>query len=60
MKGLASFVFTVVVVVAVLVGFIAFAHHNGPGDSPRDSNNTKTVSTASALHVGAAGASVRA
>jgi hypothetical protein len=41
------------------VGFIAFAHHNGPGDSPRDSNNTKTVSTASAFHVGAAGASVR-
>ena len=44
------------VVVAVLVGFIAFARHNGPADSPRDSNNTKT---ASALHVGATGASVR-
>jgi hypothetical protein len=50
MKGLASLVFTVVVVVAVLVGFIAFARHNGPGDSPRDNNNTKTVSTAAAFH----------
>ena len=49
MKGLASLVFTVVVVVAVLVGFIAFAHHNGPADSPRDDNNTKTVSTAAAF-----------
>jgi hypothetical protein len=56
MKRLVSFVFTVVVVVAVLVGFIAFAHHNGPADSPRDSNNTKT---ASSLHAGGTGASVR-
>jgi len=56
MKGLVSFVFTVVVVVAVLVGFIAFAHHNGPADSPRDDNNTKT---ASALHVVGTGASAQ-
>jgi methionine-rich copper-binding protein CopC len=59
MKGLASFVFTVVVVVAVLVGFIAFAHHNGPGDSPRDDNNTKTAPAAFALP-GGAGTSARA
>jgi hypothetical protein len=59
MKGLVSFVFTVVVVVAVLAGFIAFAHHNGPADSPRDDNNTKTVSTAAAFHAGGTGASLR-
>jgi hypothetical protein len=59
MKGLATFVFTLVVVVAVLVGFIAFAQHNGPGDSPRDDNNTKTVSTAAAFHADGTRASLR-
>jgi hypothetical protein len=60
MKSLASFLFTVVVVVAVAVAVITFARHNGPGDSPRDTNNTKTVSTAAAFHAGSAGVLVRA
>lgn len=60
MKRLASYLFTVVVVVAVLIGFIAFARHNGPGDSPRDDNNTKTAAAVSAaFHVGSAGVLVR-
>jgi hypothetical protein len=59
MKRLVSFLFTLIVVVAVLAAVIAFSRHNGPADSPRDNNNTKTVSTASALHSGAPGASVR-
>jgi hypothetical protein len=59
MKRFASYLFTTVVVVAVLIAFFVFARHNGPGDSPRDSNNLKTVSTASALAVAGAGAPVR-
>jgi cell division protein FtsN len=56
MKRVLSFVLTAVVVIGVLVLFIIFSHHNGPGDSPRDDNNTKT---ASAFHAGAPGVVVR-
>ena len=59
MKRVLSFVLTAVVVIGVLVLFIVFAHHNGPADSPRDDNNTKTASAASACHVGAPGVFVR-
>jgi hypothetical protein len=48
-----------VVVIGVAVLFIIFAHHNGPGDSPRDDNNTKTAPAAFALP-GGAGISARA
>lgn len=43
MKRLVSFLLGAVVVVGVLVLFIVFAHHSGPGDSPRDDNNAKPV-----------------
>jgi hypothetical protein len=59
MKRLVSVLFTVVVVVAVAVAIIAFSRHNGPADSPRDDNNTKTASEAAAFHVGSAGVLVR-
>jgi hypothetical protein len=59
MKRVLSFVLTAVVVIGVLVLFIIFSHHNGPGDSPRDDNNTKTASAASAFHAGAPGVVVR-
>jgi hypothetical protein len=59
MKRLVSSIFTIVVVIAVLVGFVVFSRHNGPGDSPRDTNNTKPASESAALHVGGAGVLVR-
>ena len=59
MKRVISFVITSVVVIGVLVLFIVFSHHSGPGDSPRDDNNTKTAPEASALHVGGPGVIVR-
>ena len=59
MKRAISFVITTVVVVGVLVLFIVFSHHSGPGDSPRDDNNAKTTSEASALPVGTPGVFVR-
>jgi hypothetical protein len=59
MKRLVSFLLGAVVVIGVLVLFIIFAHHNGPGDSPRDDNNTKTAPAAFALP-GGAGTSARA
>jgi hypothetical protein len=58
MKRLVSFLVGAAVVIGVLVLFIVFAHHSGPGDSPRDDNNAKT-SESSALHVGRPGAFVR-
>jgi hypothetical protein len=60
MKRLVSFLLGAVVVVGVLVLFIVFAHHNGPGDSPRDDNNTKTVPKALSLPGAGAGISARA
>jgi hypothetical protein len=60
MKRLVSFVLGAVVVIGVLVLFIVFAHHNGPGDSPRDDNNTKTVPAALVLPGGGAGTTARA
>jgi hypothetical protein len=59
MKRLVSFLLGAVVVIGVAVLFIIFAHHNGPGDSPRDDNNTKTAPAAFALP-GGAGTSARA
>jgi hypothetical protein len=59
MKRLVSFLIGAVVVIGVLVLFIVFARHSGPGDSPRDDNNTKTAPQASALHVGGPGVFVR-
>jgi hypothetical protein len=59
MKALVSSLFTVVVVIAVLIAFIAFSRHNGPADSPRDDNNTKTAPAAAAFPVGGAGVLVR-
>jgi hypothetical protein len=59
MKRLVSFLLGAVVVIGVAVLFIIFAHHNGPGDSPRDDNNTKTAPAAFALP-GGAGISARA
>jgi hypothetical protein len=59
MKSLVSAVFTIVVVVAVIIAFAAFSRHNGPGDSPRDTNNTKTATESAAFHVGGAGVLVR-
>ena len=44
MKRLVSFLIGAVVVIGVLVLFIIFAHPSGPGDSPRDDNNTKSRS----------------
>ena len=46
MKRLVSFLLGVAVVAGVLVLFVIFAHHSGPGDSPRDDDNTKTVASA--------------
>jgi mono/diheme cytochrome c family protein len=43
MKRIVSFLLGVAVVVGVGVLFFIFAHHGGPGDSPRDDDNTKTV-----------------
>jgi hypothetical protein len=43
MKRIVSFLLGVAVVVGVGVLFFVFADHNGPADSPRDDNNTKTV-----------------
>jgi hypothetical protein len=54
MKRLVSFLLGAVVVIGVLVLFIVFAHHNGPGDSPRDSDNAKTVPAAAVLAGGGA------
>jgi hypothetical protein len=59
MKRLASYLFTVVVVIAVVVGFVVFSRHNGPGDSPRDDNNTKTAPAASAFRAGGTSVLVR-
>jgi hypothetical protein len=59
MKRLVSALITAVVVIGVLVLFIIFATHSGPGDSPRDSNNTKSPTGAAAGHVGAPSLSVR-
>jgi Flp pilus assembly protein protease CpaA len=59
MKRLVSFVITAVVVIGVLVLVIVFSRHNGPGDSPRDDNNTKTAPAAIAPHVGGSAAFVR-
>jgi hypothetical protein len=59
MKRLVSFVLSAVVVIGVLVLFIVFARHSGPADSPRDTNNTKTVAKASALSIGGPGVFVR-
>jgi hypothetical protein len=50
MKRVLSFLISAVVVIGVLVLFIVFAHHSGPGDSPRDDNNAKSPES-SALHV---------
>jgi mono/diheme cytochrome c family protein len=46
MKRLVSFLLGVAVIAGVLVLFVVFARHNGPGDSPRDDDNTKTVASA--------------
>jgi hypothetical protein len=43
----------------VVVGFVVFSRHNGPGDSPRDDNNTKTAPAPSAFRAGGAGVLVR-
>jgi hypothetical protein len=59
MKRFVSFLLGAVVVIGVAVLFIVFAHHNGPGDSPRDDNNTKTVPAAIAVPGASAGISVR-
>ncbi len=59
MKRTVSFVISAVVVIGVLVLFIVFARHNGPGDSPRDDNNTKTAPAAIAPAVGGPAAFVR-
>ena len=59
MKRLVSFLVGAIVVIGVLVLFIVFAQHSGPGDSPRDDNNTKTAPEGSALHVGGPGVFVR-
>lgn len=59
MKRIISFVISAVVVIGVLILFITFARHNGPGDSPRDDNNTKTAPAASARYVGGPAAFVR-
>jgi hypothetical protein len=59
MKQVLSFVLTAVVVVGVLVLFVVFSHHNGPADSPRDDNNTKTAPAASAFHARTPGVIVR-
>jgi hypothetical protein len=60
MKRLVSFLFGAVIVIGVLVLFIVFAHHSGPGDSPRDDNNTKTAPAAIAVPGGALRVSARA
>jgi hypothetical protein len=60
MKRLVSFLFGAVVVIGVLILFIVFAHHSGPGDSPRDDNNTKTVPAAIAVPGAALRVSARA
>jgi hypothetical protein len=60
MKRLVSFLVSAVVVIGVAVIFIVFAHHNGPADSPRDDNNTKTVPAAIAVPGASAGTSARA
>jgi mono/diheme cytochrome c family protein len=52
MKRLVSFLLGVAVVAGVGVVFVIFATHNGPGDSPRDDNNTKTVAGASTTSTG--------
>jgi hypothetical protein len=57
MKRLLSFILSAVVIIGVFVLFFVFAHHSGPGESPRDDNNTKTAPAAAALP---GGASVRA
>ena len=59
MKRLVSSLITAVVVIGVLVLFIVFARHSGPGDSPRDDNNTKSATAASARYLGAPGLFVR-
>jgi hypothetical protein len=59
MKRLASIVFTLVMIAAVAFAVIAFSHHDGPGDSPRDDNNLKTTAEASVPYVGGAGVFVR-
>jgi hypothetical protein len=59
MKRLASYLFTAVVVIAVVIGFVVFSRHDGPGESPRDDNNTKTAPAASAFHAVRAGVLVR-
>ncbi len=55
MKRLVSFLLGRRDRVGVLVVFIIFARHNGPGDSPRDDNNTKTVPAAIAVPGASAG-----
>jgi hypothetical protein len=60
MKRLVSYLLSAVIIIGVLVLVIVFAHHNGPGESPRDDNNTKTEPTAAALPSAGAGTSVRA
>jgi hypothetical protein len=59
MKRLVSALITAVVVIGVLVLFIVFATHSGPADSPRDTNNTKTATSAAAGYVGSPSLSVR-
>jgi hypothetical protein len=59
MKRLISFVLGAAVVIGVAVLFVVFAHHNGPGESPRDDNNTKTEPAAAAPFPGSAGISAR-
>ena len=46
MKRLVSFLLGVAVLVGVGALFVIFATHSGPGDSPRDDNNAKTVAEA--------------
>jgi hypothetical protein len=59
MKRVASFLVGAVVVIGVLVLFIVFAHHTGPGDSPRDDNNAKPANATTTRYLGETGPSVR-
>jgi predicted anti-sigma-YlaC factor YlaD len=60
MKRALSFILSAVVIIGVLVLFIVFAHHSGPGESTRDDNNTKTASSAPLVRGGGVRASVLA